>query len=136
KLVLVSGPWQPLQVSIEAWNRASGFLMPGPFHWKKSLKAEPARKLCPSNDVGTVLAGAPGRVARIAGSFWFTKSLNVCVLLNETSGVSLTVASSKNPVVGDSWNSRSSQRVKPESTKSFVRSCMTLLWFTAVELGS
>ena len=49
KPVLVSGPWQPLQVFIDAWKRASGLVMPGPFHWMRSLNTEPARKLLPSN---------------------------------------------------------------------------------------
>ena len=89
--VFVSGPWQPLQVFSDAWNRASGLAIPGPFHAKKSLNAEPARKFTPSNVAGTVLLGAPGTIGMIACALAFTKSANVCVPLNETSGVSLTV---------------------------------------------
>ncbi len=69
-----SGPWHPLQVFSDAWKRASGLLIPGPFHWIWLLNTEPAWNWRPSNCGRTVFPAAPGSSAMIAASFWFTKS--------------------------------------------------------------
>ena len=66
----------------------------------------------------------------MAAAFWFTKSASVLVPLKLRSGVSLTVVSSKNPVVGESTNPRSSHREKLDSAISLVRSSARALPLT------
>ena len=45
--VFASGPWHPLHVLSDAWNRASSLAIPGADHSTRSLKTEPPRKGLP-----------------------------------------------------------------------------------------